>query len=269
MNGTSTHHVFSGQVKNVSSEEGVQKDNTQSKLSGQASGVNDSVLNVEEVSDVGQGAKPGSEVDVGSKQKLRHTRAASCPPRTGRPVGSGPWSLEWLDDQHHSEAGVVSSSRKVGKKGARHSGYRPSGDGVAPSRKNVGGLLRHSVLSLKKVVRLPDKDRAAVMKILKRKGRKYQGSTKLKRAVNMISTESSEDISSSSSSNNDWHNWVIVHGSEKVLREDARSIGDTIGVQLGECNNMFGVLARKGVGKKKRLASVEGGVKELEVNVLC
>lgn len=43
-------------------------------------------------------------------------RATSCPPRAARSVASGPWSLEWLSDQHHSEAGVVSYARKVGKK---------------------------------------------------------------------------------------------------------------------------------------------------------
>lgn len=52
-------------------------------------------------------------------------RASSCPPRPARSIVSGPWSLEWLTDQHHSEAGVVSSARKVGKK-------------LAQSRKQMG-----------------------------------------------------------------------------------------------------------------------------------
>lgn len=197
-------------------------------------------------------------MDVGSNQKNRHFQAVSYPPRAVRSVASGPWSLEWLIDHHHSEAGVVSSSRKVGKKGPRPSVCRPYGDVSTPIHKKAGGFLRHSVLSLKKVVRLPVKDRAAIMKILKKKGRNYQGSFKLEKAVRLMS---SEDISSSSSTNNDWHNWVIVHGSEKVLSENARNIGDSIGVKLGECNNMFGVLARNGMGKKNRGAVGERGSK--------
>ena len=227
----------------------------------QASSVNGSNVNIEEVRPEGHGATPNSEVDVGSKQQNTHIRTASCPLRAVQLVVSGPWSLEWLNDQHHSEAGVVSSSRKAGKKGVQPRVCLLSDEDSAPTRKKAGGFLRHPVHSLKKVARLPDKDRTTVMKILKKKGCKYQGSSNLKKVVKMISIEPSEDISSSSSTSNDWHNWVIVHGSEKVLREDARNIGDTIGVKLGECNNMFGVLAKKGMGKKKRVADGEGGSK--------
>ena len=52
---------------------------------------------------------------------------------------------------------------------------------------------------------------------------------------------------------------MIVHGSEKVVMQDVRNIGDTIGVKFGECNNMFEVLARKGKGKKKGTIDGEGG----------
>ena len=51
---------------------------------------------------------------------------------------------------------------------------------------------------------------------------------------------------------------MVMHGSEKVVREDMRSLGETICVRLNECNNMFGVLARKGKGKKITSAGVDG-----------
>jgi len=80
------------------------------------------------------------------------------------------------------------------------------------------------------MARLPNKDRKAVMQILKKKGHKYQGSTQLKKAVRIISKVLSEETSSSSSVNNDWKHWVVMHGIEKVVREDVRSIGESIGV---------------------------------------
>jgi len=62
------------------------------------------------------------------------------------------------------------------------------------------------VHSLKKVARLPTKDRTTVMHILKKSGSKYQGSSKLKKAVTMISKEVSDDTASSNSMTNDWKN---------------------------------------------------------------
>jgi len=145
-----------------------------------------------------------SGVGSGSKRKLRRNRAAPCPPRADRSVVSGSWSLEWLSDQHHSEAGVVSSSTQVVKKGVRPKDCFAKVDASVQKRKKVDGLLCHSVHSLKKVARLPIKNQAAVMQILKKNVREYQGSTKLKKVVRMISKELFEDTSSSSSANNDW-----------------------------------------------------------------
>jgi len=52
-----------------------------------------------------------------NKSKNRSVRAASCLPRADRSVVSGPWSLEWLSDQHCSEAGggvLISEKFKKG-----------------------------------------------------------------------------------------------------------------------------------------------------------
>jgi hypothetical protein len=45
-----------------------------------------------------------------------------------------------------------------------------------------------------------------------------------------------------------------------VVREDVRTLGETIGVTLGGCNNRFGVLAGKEKGKKKVSVVVDGDV---------
>ena len=190
--------------------------------------------------------------------KRRRTRTTSCPPWADRSVVSGPWSLEWLSDQHHSEAEVVSSSRKCLKQGARPKVSGDQADAFIQKLKKVDGILKHSVHSLKKVARLPIKDRKSVMQILKKNGRKFQGSSKLKKAVRLLS-KMSEDSSSSNSITNDWKHWVVMHGSEKVVREDVRSIGEAIGVLQSGSHNRFAVLARKGNVNNKGMVEGEGG----------
>ncbi|MCI87236.1 DUF4283 domain protein, partial [Trifolium medium] len=51
---------------------------------------------------------------------LRSKRTNSCPPEASRSVISGPWSLEWLHDHNHGDAGVIFSVSKRAKKGDRH-----------------------------------------------------------------------------------------------------------------------------------------------------
>ncbi|KEH25500.1 DUF4283 domain protein [Medicago truncatula] len=211
----------------------------------------------EQVCTVGK-AESASDAFLGWAESPTRGRASSCPPRLARSVASGPWSLEWLTDQYHSEAGVVSSTRKVGKKSAQS---RKAGQSVFPNKKRklVNGVLRHSVHSLKKVVRLSSRDRAAVLQILKKKSRKLKGSDRLKKAVRSISKDLSEKELSSDSVNKEWNHWVTLHGSEKVFEDDVQGIGAVIGVQLSD-KNMFGVLERKGKGKKKKVIAGEGGV---------
>lgn len=63
----------------------------------------------------------------------------------------------------------------------------------------------------------------------------------------------SDKSSSSGSVNNDWVNFVVVHGNEKVVVDDVKGIGEAIGVQFnGSNNNMFGVLSRRGRGRGRK-----------------
>lgn len=211
---------------------------------------------------IGSADLGGDDPGGGEKEPVRKQRdiqTASCPPRAELSMVSGPWSLAWLGDHHHSDTGAMPAPRKIGKMGGRMVGRRMLAEEDIQKRKKVKGTLRHSVHSLKKVARLPAKDRASVMHILKKNARKFKGSSSLKKAVKMISEEASEASSSSSSvNNNDWQHWVVLHGSESVVREDVRSLGEAIGVRLSGCNNRFGVLARKGKGNKAVHAGAEG-----------
>jgi hypothetical protein len=84
-------------------------------------------------------------------------------------------------------------------------------EGKQVNRKKSGGVLRHLVYSLKKVIRLPVKGRNEVLKVLKRKVCKRGGvsegnSIKLVNSKNIQSGDSSQ-----SSVNNDLENWVVLH----------------------------------------------------------
>ncbi|PNX63627.1 putative sulfate transporter, partial [Trifolium pratense] len=94
-----------------------------------------------------------------SIRSRRSKRTNSCPPEVKRSVISGPWSLEWLNDQNHGEAGVIFSVCKKGKKGHHHGKSLNKFGHQEPRRRKEGGLLRHPLHSLKKVARMPSKDR--------------------------------------------------------------------------------------------------------------
>ncbi|MCI08523.1 DUF4283 domain protein, partial [Trifolium medium] len=151
-------------------------------------------------------------------------RIMSCPPGANRSVIFGPWSLEWLHDHNHGDAGgkaVVHGHKK----------------------RKAGGMFRHS--SLKKVARLPCKDRREVLNILKKNVRRRSGRTSASRSCEVKRLGTSEDTSSSASVNNDWKHWVVMHGNEKMAVDDVWGIGKAIGVKFKSDNaNMFSALSR-------------------------
>jgi len=57
-----------------------------------------------------------SNCDVPKPAVQRRKRVGSCPPRAGRSSVSVPWTMEWLRDHVHGTAGILSSSRKKGKR---------------------------------------------------------------------------------------------------------------------------------------------------------
>ncbi|MCI75242.1 hypothetical protein A2U01_0096510, partial [Trifolium medium] len=55
--------------------------------------------------------KPAAEeFGRGASKLLRSKRTSSCPPEASRSVISGLWSLEWLHDHNHGDAGVIFSA---------------------------------------------------------------------------------------------------------------------------------------------------------------
>ncbi|PNX67590.1 hypothetical protein L195_g063588, partial [Trifolium pratense] len=69
-------------------------------------------------------------------------------------------------------------------------------------------MLRHPLHSIKKVARMPSKDRCEALKALKKSVRRRRGGDGVNRSCSMSCKISSGDSSSSGSVNNDWMNWV-------------------------------------------------------------
>ncbi|MCH79282.1 cysteine-rich receptor-like protein kinase [Trifolium medium] len=185
-----------------------------------------------------------------SKESMSHhkKRNMSCPPGTERPIISGPWSLEWLHDHNHGDAGVIFSAKKRSKRAGRQiTGLRKEED-LGVKKKKAEGMLRHS--SLKKVARLPSEDRREVLKILKKNASRYAEKTIANQSGEVRHHGSSDEASSSNSVNNDWQNWVVMHGNESTAAADVRGIGEVLGLHCNVNNkNMFSALSRAGKGK--------------------
>ncbi|CAJ2632329.1 unnamed protein product [Trifolium pratense] len=161
---------------------------------------------------------------------LLSKRTSSCPPEARRSAISGPWSLEWLQDQNHGDAGVIFSASKKSRKQIINGPSIKRKVELDPRRRKAGGLLRHPFHSLKKVARMPSKDRCEVLKALKKKVRRRRGGDGFNRSCSMSRHVSSGDSVSSGSINNDWTNWVAIHGNDQVAVDDVWGIGKAIGV---------------------------------------
>lgn len=91
-----------------------------------------------------------------SEKQIPCTCTHSCPPSRDRSMIAGPWSLEWLRDYNHEDAGVIFSASKESKKNPSLS-QRQHGKNkdVQMPKKKVDGVQRHPGGCLKKVARLP------------------------------------------------------------------------------------------------------------------
>jgi len=92
-------------------------------------------------------------------------------------VNSGPWSLEWLQDRVHGDAGVVSTSKQNSKhkQSTQASLSKVEADGTLKNRLKTSCKLKHSSHNLKKIARLPDSDRKQVLIILMKKVQRCRG----------------------------------------------------------------------------------------------
>jgi len=160
----------------------------------------------------------------------------------------------WLHNVQQGDVGLISSKNKRLKKTGKGNCEREGGNRHISSKRKVGGVLRHPVLTLKKVARLPSKDRQEVMKVLKnspvmqvlkQKVRNRQSQRERVTKSLEVDQSSNNETGSVASVNNEWKNWVLLHGNEKAMEADVQDIGKVIGVSFqGDLNNKFSVLSR-------------------------
>jgi len=224
--------------------------------------------------EVGEGPKENEEsVLRNDEDEVVHSKSRHesylCSEEDRTSICSGPWSVDWLQNIQKGNIGLISSKHKRLKRVRKNLGSRVEGQNHVVKRKKAGGVLRHPVMTLKKVARLPSTDREEVMKVL-------QGSKELKvlnqkirkrrrqrervtRSLEVIHQSTKSQSTSSASVNNDWTNWVALNGSDESKAADIQAIGKTICISFkGTNHNTFSVLARpKGVTAGPVLTPVE------------
>lgn len=173
--------------------------------------------------------------------KKNAKRTTSCPPGRAYSVTASPWSLEWVNRQK-SFATDVDCPLETSRKNLNPTGAR------RVLKKKGSGYIRHCAQNLKCIARLSEKDRKealrAIHKSHKRREVVLKGS---KDKINIIAPSSQSD--SQASINNDWTNWLVLHGNDKVMSDDVRGIGKMVGLNFkGDKNNRFDVLS--GTGRK-------------------
>ena len=173
-------------------------------------------------------------------------RTSSCPPGRGRSTSSGPWSLEFVNRCKQNDTGVPLKT----KHNDSASCYVNVPNNV--TKKKGRGSLRHCAQKLKRIARLSNKDRKEVLRALQRSSKQHKAVPNASKATAQ-SKEGSFTGESQNSVNNEWQNWLTLHGNATAISKDVCDIGKAVGLSFkGDKNNMFDVLF--GVGRK-----IDGG----------
>ena len=150
------------------------------------------------------------------------------------------------------DIGLISSKSKRLKKVVKETSRRGENLNKNVNKKKAGGVLRHPVLTLK---------------ILKQKIRnRRRQRERVTRSLEVGSHSTNSQSSSMASVNNDWTNWVTLHGSEVAKAAYIQNIGKVIGISFkGNNQNKFSILSRpRSVVEEPVLTLVEvaGGVRD-------
>lgn len=134
--------------------------------------------------------------------------------------------------------------------------------------KKLAGISLHQPVGfIKRIARLPLKDRKEILKVLKKQECKRNMLSKASKV--MVNSLSNSSNMFNSSVNKDWENWVLLHGKKKVVAEDVMEIGKTFGVKFsGDKNSIFNLLTKKGrreLRAERGCLLVEGAVADDEI----
>jgi len=92
-----------------------------------------------------------------------------------------------------------------------------------------------SILDLKKIKRLSHKDRSALIHSIKR-NKKFKEAMKSSKELSKVSAKIGKGVllsagSDSSATQEDWKNWIVLHGKKEEVDDDVRRLGKMIGVK--------------------------------------
>jgi hypothetical protein len=162
---------------------------------------------------------------------------------------SGTWIIDWLSQRPVCEGGNVfpSNSFSGTVKVSKLEKKLISSSSVSQHKKKKGGAGVYSMGFMKKVARMPVRDRKHILSILKKHKNKRNLRDACDNSKAAISSTSDSSKISTSSVNKDWENFVVLHGKPEKVAKDVGGIGRTVGVSY-ECDtkNCFDLLTKKG-----------------------
>jgi len=100
------------------------------------------------------------------------------------------------------------------------------------TKKKGDGYLWHTAQSMRCIARLPAKDREDVLCALKRNVSKRKGQKGVPKVIVNSKDNVEKPSVSQSSVNNDWKNWLVLHGTKQVANEDVLGIWKDIGLKF-------------------------------------
>ena len=159
---------------------------------------------------------------------------------------SGPWSLERLLSPANGAAALAADANletvpvcEIGKVASHVSKQQV--------KKKQPLIFKHSAGFVKRVARMTAGDRKEVIKILKKRDRKWKGRKQVSSSKVEPIPLSESSKNSNSSVNKEWENWVIMHENKDVAKEDVTEIGRAIGLNFnGDPKNSFNLLSKEG-----------------------
>lgn len=185
------------------------------------------------------------ELDRSSSRDAKRKKhcTSSCPPGRVHAVSAGPWSWEWA--RQHKELVIGDAApTEISGNNNQNSGANKV------TRKKGSCSFRHCAINLKRIARLSKEDRKVVLRALRKKKRRHKVLSATH--VNQVTLPDSSSVNDSQSSvNNDWSNWLVLHGNSKALSDDVRGMGKLVRVNFqGDNQNRFDVLS--GAGRKNK-----------------
>ena len=161
-----------------------------------------------------------------------------------------PWSLDWLSQLSARDVGNVPSLQlDANDVVVPFVATEPAVQALPKVVKNKKkcAIVKKSVGFMKKVARMSEHDWKQILHVLKKQER-CKKARKGKHHSKEAGTSTFESSKNSNSSvNNDWENWVILHGKSQMVVDDVKAIGKTVGLKFNsDTVNSFNMLTKEG-----------------------